>query len=160
MQRYVIVTFLEAVDDGFEFNPQNYPLHVTIIPSFRLNSFAPELENEIATLCSKILAIKTEAEGDEYFGPSKEVHVSTIRMRDDLMKLHTDLKNILAAHHAEFDEPHYMAENYRAHATVQEKKRLNVGDPVIIDRVSVIDKFPNGNPNIRRVLKTIKLSYN
>lgn len=51
-QRYVIITLLEPLKDGDEFLPENYPLHITIVPSFQLEvmdgTLIKKLTNSVA----------------------------------------------------------------------------------------------------------------
>jgi hypothetical protein len=157
MQRYVIISLLENLRDGEEFKPENYPLHITIVPSFRLGRFTSELEQSIVILCAELSPIRALVEGDEYFGPNKEVHVSAIAANDELRKLHDGVAKLLSAAGAEFDEPQYMGGNYRAHATVQPHTRLEPGIVVVIGAITVIDKFPGAKPNLRKPLWTINL---
>lgn len=157
-QRYVIIKLLEKLQDGDEFLPENYPLHITIVPSFQLEGMDDALLGKIKQLCSVSEAFSLVAGEDEFFGPNGEVHVTTIIMNDELKKLHTNLMSILSDAGAIFDEPQYMLENYRAHATVQEAIRLHEGDSITIDNITIIDKLPNGLPSKRKLLKTFIFS--
>jgi 2'-5' RNA ligase len=158
IQRYVIIKLLEKLQDGYEFSPEDYPLHITIVPSFQLENMNDVLLNKIKQLCNNLKAFNLTAGEDEFFGPNKEVHVTTMIMNDELQGLHTSLVSILSDADAIFDEPQYMLENYRAHATVQETIRLHEGDSIALDDITVIDKLPNGLPTKRKLLKTLKLS--
>jgi 2'-5' RNA ligase len=157
-QRYVIIKLMEKLQDGDEFLPENYPLHITIVPSFQLERMDDTLLGKIKQLCNNLKTFSLTAGEDEFFGPNKEVHVTTMIMNDELEELHTSLVSILSDADAIFDEPQYMLENYRAHATIQQAKRLNIGDTVMVSEITIIDKLPNGNPRKRKLLKTIHLS--
>ncbi|AKM80938.1 TPA: hypothetical protein DDX46_04540 [Candidatus Saccharibacteria bacterium] len=157
-QRYVIIKLLKRLQDGDEFLPENYPLHITIVPSFQLERMDDTLLGKIKQLCSNLKTFSLTAGEDEFFGPNREVHVTTMIMNDELQELHTSLVSILSDAHAIFDEPQYILENYRAHATVQEAVRLNKGDSVVFDDITIIDKLPNGSPTKRKLLKTLNFS--
>ncbi len=157
-QRYVIIKLLEQLKDGDEFSPENYPLHITIVPSFQLERMDDVLLGIIKQLCNNFKAFVLTAGEDEFFGPNREVHVTTMIMNDELQELHDSLVSTLSDAGAIFDEPQYMLENYRAHATVQETIRLHEGDSIIVDSITVIDKLPNGLPTKRKILKTLNFS--
>jgi hypothetical protein len=95
------------------------------------------------------------ADEDEYFGADRSIAVTPMKMNRSIRTLHIELANILKNAGAEFDEPQYMFEGYKAHATVQENARLSKGDTVEIDSITIIDKLPSGNPHKRKLLKTI-----
>ncbi len=157
-QRYVIIKLLEQLKDGDEFSPENYPLHITIVPSFQLESMNNSLLKKIEQFCSDFDVFTITAGEDEFFGPSKEVHVTTMIMNDEIRRLHNGLVDILSDAGAIFDEPEYMLENYHAHATVQEAIRLHSSDSVAVENITIIDKLPNGNSGKRKLLKTLHFS--
>ncbi|MBC7546850.1 2'-5' RNA ligase family protein [Candidatus Saccharibacteria bacterium] len=157
-QRYVIIKLLEQLKDGDEFSPDSYPLHITIVPSFQLDSMDDTLLKKIKQLCANFNEFTLTAGEDEFFGPNNEVRVTTMIMNDELRKLHTSLVDVLSDANAIFDEPDYMLEKYRAHATLQESNRLQYGDVATIGSITVIDKLPNGNPGKRKLLKTLHFS--
>src|SRR5690606_35864259 len=157
-QRYVIIKLLEQLKEGDEFSPENYPLHITIVPSFQLERMDDVLLGKIKRLCDNLKAFTLTAGQDEYFGPNREVHVTTMVMNDEIRRLHNRLVGILADAGAIFDEPEYMFKNYHAHATVQRATRLYSNDSVTVEDVTIIDKLPNGNPDKRKLLKTLYLS--
>jgi hypothetical protein len=157
-QRYVIIKLLEQLKDGDEFSPENYPLHITVVPSFQLERMDDVLLGKIRQLCSNFKTFTLIAGEDEFFGANREVHVTTMIMNDNLQELHDSLVSILSDAGATFDEPQYMLENYRAHATVQETIRLHEGDSITISNITIIDKLPNGLPTKRKLLKTLNFS--
>lgn len=79
-------------------------------------------------------------------------------MNNELRQLHKNLVDVLSDAGAIFDEPQYMLDNYRAHATVQESTRLHDGDEITVENITIIDKLPSGNPNNRKLLKTLNFS--
>lgn len=47
-------------------------------------------------------------------------------------------------------------ENYKPHITVRNDNHIRVGDKVIINSLSIIEKEPGGNANMRRIAATIR----
>ncbi len=157
-QRYIIIKLLEQLHDGDEFFPENYPLHITIVPSFQLEHLNDVLLNKIKQLCGRFQAFTLTAGGDELFGPNREARVTTMTMNDKIQELHDSLVSLLSDAGAIFDETQYMSDNYRAHATVRETIRLYKGESIIVDSITVVDKLPDGLPTKRKLLKTLNFS--
>lgn len=156
-QRYLIAYLLEKLEDGYEFDPNEYPLHVTIVPSFILDSIDAKTIKAIQDICANTKTISLTALDDAYFGPNKDIAVSPFATSEPLLFLHTQLSEALKRHGAEFEEEQYMFDAYRAHASVQKSARLRQGDEVTIDSITIIDKFPGSNPDKRRVLERLTL---
>jgi|SRR3990167_5761615 len=156
-QKYVIVIPLERLAVGYEFSPENYPLHITIVPSFQLKDFSKELLNKIELLCSQTSRFEMIAGSDEYFGSDNSILVTEMLMNDKIRDLHNKLVKLVSDAGAIFDEPEYTQTKYRAHSTVQAHNRLTAGDTIIIDEIAIIDKLPNGSANKRRVIHKIKI---
>ncbi len=157
IQKYVIVKFLEPVTDGTEFEAKHWPLHVTLASNFIVDRKAVNLFDELRELASKENPVATTASDDDYFGPQKQVRVTTLTMAPELQALHNRIIALLKTLGATFDEPHYQEAGYRAHATVQVDKRLHKGDAVTIDELTVVDMFPGDDISRRRTMQTFKL---
>jgi len=157
MQKYVIVKFLEPVADGTEFYAKHWPLHVTLASNFVIDRKAVNLFDKLAELASSENSVTTTASEDDYFGPQKQVHVTTLTMTPALQALHNRITALLKSVGATFDEPQYQEDGYRAHATVQISKRLHKGDTITIDEFTVVDMFPDDDIGRRRAMQTFKL---
>lgn len=157
MQKYVLVKFLEDITEGTEFLASKWPLHVTLASNFAVDWEGVDLSNKLAELLTKQEPVKTVAGDDEYFGPSRQIRVTTLEMTPELRSMHDSIVSLLESVGAVFDEPRYIKEGYRAHATVQLNARLRKGDAVTIDELTLVDMFPHDDIDQRKVLKTIKL---
>ncbi len=159
MQKYVVVKFLEPMIEGDEFMATDYwPLHITLVANFTIPFDSTELYDMLARTFKKQPAISVVAGKDELFGANQDIRVTTIEMTPELIDLHSDIVDLLRSNSATFDEPRYVEDGYRAHATVQTKARLHEGDAVQIDELTIVDMFPDNDIQKRRVLKTIKLA--
>lgn len=158
MQKYVLVSLLEKLDEGTEFPATNWPLHVTLASNFIADWESTNLFEKLSTLLANRQPFETAVGDDEYFGPQKQVHVALLNMNAELKSLHHDIIAVLKGAGAIFDEPQYLEAGFRAHATVQANTRLHKGDVVNIDRLTIIDMFPHDDINRRKVLKTIKMA--
>lgn len=158
MQKYVLVSLLERMNEGTEFAATNWPLHVTLASNFVVDREATGLFEELSALLAERKPIVTTAGDDEHFGPQKQVHVTLLKMNEELKSLHNDIIFLLKNVGAVFDEPRYLEEGYRAHATVQSHARLHKGDMVHIDALTIVDMFPHNDISRRKLLETINLS--
>jgi 2'-5' RNA ligase len=158
MQKYVLVKLLEKLDEGAEFPASHWPLHVTLVANFAVDWENTNLYEKLSNVLAQQPPIQVTAGDDEYFGPEGKTTVTVLNMNDELKSLHNNLVSVLKSAKAAFDEPRYLEEGYRAHATVQRDIRLNKGDLVSIDELTIVDIFPHEDINQRKVLQTIKFS--
>ncbi|HEX8389927.1 MAG TPA: 2'-5' RNA ligase family protein [Candidatus Saccharimonadales bacterium] len=158
MQKYVLVKLLEKLDEGTIFLASEWPLHVTLVANFVVDWEATNLYEKLSSLLERHSSIQVTAGDDEYFGPDQSIRVTVLNMNNELKSFHNNLVSVLKNANAVFDEPRFLEEGYRAHATVQRELRLNKSDLVTIDELTIVDMFPEGDINKRKVLQTIKLS--
>ena len=158
MQKYVLIYLLEKLEEGTEFSATNWPLHVTLASNFIVDWDATEFFIKLSDLLTSQKPIETTANTEEYFGPKKQVKVTILDMTPALMTLHTDIIALLKSVGATFDEPHYLEAGFRAHATVQPHACLHKADHVTINELTIVDMFPHGDINQRKLLQTIKFS--
>jgi len=111
---------------------------------------------------TQLLSSRTSAtsvvENDRFFGDQRQVRVALLKKTDDLVKLHQDVIKVLERGGWEPNDPQFAKEGFLPHSTVQKHTRLNKGDEVIFNALTIIDMFPGENPYQRRVIKTIKIS--
>lgn len=159
MQKYCLVKLLEKLDEGAEFTAINYwPLHTTLASNFIVDWESTDLLNKLSDVLSNIKPVSVSAGEDEFFGGERKTQVTVLDMNEELMSLHKQIIKTLKEAGAIFDEPQYNEDGYRAHATVQKGHRLNKGDNLLIDEVTIVDMFPNQDITRRKILKTIKLT--
>jgi hypothetical protein len=101
--------------------------------------------------------MSTYAVSDDLFGPNKDVLVTRLELTSDILLLHNRVVAMLEKSGAKFEYDLILKEAYRPHITVQGDKRIYVGDEIQINSVTIVDKEPNGDKNIRKVLKNIPL---
>lgn len=74
-QKYVLVTFLEDTQDGYEFPSSNWPLHITIASNFTIECTVSELLEKLSIVVGQQKPIEITAGNDEFFGPQKQTRV-------------------------------------------------------------------------------------
>ncbi len=157
-QKWTLIKLLAPASEDTEFFWKNWPLHVTLVGTFAVDWENTGLFEKLSALLTKQKPIEVEAGDDDYFGPQKQIQVTVLEMNPELMFLHKQIIKILKEVGAIFDEPQYNEDGFRAHATVQEAARLHKGDVVNIDEVTIVDMFPHGDGEQRKLLRTIKFS--
>src|SRR5579859_204537 len=95
MQKYVIVKFLEPIADGTEYDAKHWALNVTLASNFVIDREAVGLFDKLTTLTSNESPVTTIAGDDEYFGPQKQVHVTTLAPTPELQALHNHIITLL-----------------------------------------------------------------
>lgn len=158
MQKYVLVTFLEPIAEGTEFTVGNWPLHTTLVSNFVVDLEDKQLVEKLAQLFTQQKSISTVGMQDTHFGPQGQVHVTLLDLVPELASLHHRTVELLKANDAVFDEPQYLEEGFKPHATVQQNGRVNEGDLVAITAVSLVDMFPGGDIRGRKVMQTFTFS--
>lgn len=158
MQKYVIVQFLDNVKPRFEFAGTNWPLHLTMVANFAVTARSDEIVANLKKIVSSQPCFTVTAGPDELFGANKDVLVTTMIMNDKIINLHNNMVAMLQKMDAVFDEPGYNKQGFRAHVTAQLSHRVDVGDDITINSLSLVDMFPNGDIGRRRVIETVMLT--
>ncbi len=156
-QKYAIIQLFENVAEGTEFPASDWPLHSTIADTFTIDWDVPTMVEKLTELLKDHAQATSEVEDDRFFGDNGQIQVTLIKKTDDLVKLHYDVIDLLEQGGWKPNDPQFAKEGFLPHSTVQPHSRLNKGDEVIFNTLSIIDMFPNQDPYQRKVLKTIKI---
>jgi 2'-5' RNA ligase len=156
-QKYAIIQLFENVAEGMEFPASDWPLHSTIADTFAIDWDVTTMVEKLTKLLEGHAQATSEAEDDQFFGDNGQIQVALIKKIDDLVKLHYDVIELLEQGGWKPNDPQFAKEGFLPHSTVQPHSRLNKGDEVIFNTLSIIDMFPNQDPYQRKVLKTIKI---
>ncbi|MBI4033862.1 2'-5' RNA ligase family protein [Candidatus Saccharibacteria bacterium] len=158
-QKWTIVTFLEPVKDSYEFNWRNWPLHITLADTFSINWE----KNDCMTKLEKLLAIqkpiKVSAKNIQLFGePNKKHYVVVLERNTELVSLHNDIIALLKNSGAIFNEPQFIKEGFIPHIAIKDRKNYSQLDLICVSESTIVDMFPNGDGEQRKILKTVKFA--
>jgi len=156
-QKYTIIQLFEDIDDGYEFSSDAWPLHATLVDTFAIDWSVDEMVTHLDDLLSTHSTASSTVIGSDSFGSQKQVQVSLIERTNALMRLHTDVIEALERGGLKLNDPQYARKGFLPHATVQKHAKLNIGDKVNFNAISIVDMFPNKNPYGRKILKTVKI---
>ncbi|SFH05099.1 hypothetical protein SAMN05421678_111111 [Actinopolymorpha cephalotaxi] len=106
---------------------------------------------------SGVTVLAAPAEGEELFGPHKDIPVSVLAPTPGLLALHSRLLGVLTEAGACFEKAEYVGSGYRPHVTITPQRRLQRGEVVVVGSVSLVDLEPGEDTHQRGVLATIPL---
>jgi 2'-5' RNA ligase len=157
VSRLVIVLPLLPLRVGIGFSLQDWPLHLTVAPTFVIGG--DDVDSDIADVVAAVTPTVTEqpsltvrAGSDAGFGHSGKIPVTLIEETAELSRLHQRLLSALLAIGAVFDDPEYAGQGYRPHVTVTRLARVSAGEPMTLRQAAVVDMAPSGDGRLRRVV--------
>ena len=154
-QKYTLVYFITPLKNGVEFHMSNWPLHVTLADTFAMDGNKADIAAKLAELIADIDSARTTALKDTVLGTTPVVLLDkTI----ELQQLHETLANVLEKNGVVFNHPEFIHDGFLPHSTIQGNERLRPGDKILIDNLSLIDMFPSGDWQQRKVLATSRLN--
>lgn len=156
-QKYTIIQLFEDVPEGTQFSSSSWPLHATVVDTFAIDWDMPTMIKHLEELLAAHAGASSVVEDDEFFGPEKQVQVALLRKTEDLVELHHDVIALLEKGGLKLNDPQFAREGFLPHSTVQKHGRLNKGDAVNFNALTIIDMFPDNDPYQRKVIKTIKM---
>ena len=127
MQKYVIVHFIESNNVPHDFNVSEWPLHITLLANFTITSPLGSLIKQLDDFATHIRSFELTVDGEDTFGPNRNVAVSLIKPTIEIIKSHDELARVAISMGAKFDEPKFMNDGFRPHATIQLNSRLKEG---------------------------------
>jgi hypothetical protein len=158
MHRFVVVCPIEPLRVGQRFPVERWPLHVTVIPSFRTRSTFVGIETAIESTPSPALDVRVG--GEEMFGRSGSILVHIVV--DDsgaLAQLHNRLLTTLEDRCGLTpDDPQHFRDGYRSHITATRHARAEPGAIIHLNQLVVVDMEPLGKAANPSVVSTINFA--
>lgn len=156
-QKYTIIQLFEDAPEGTQFSASSWPLHATIADTFAIDWDVSTMIEKLTELLSTHATAASVVEEDRFFGDQGQVQVALLKKTDDVVKLHHDVIECLTQGGWEPNDPQFAKEGFLPYSTVQKHARLNKGDEVTFNALTIIDMFPVGDPYQRKVIKTIRI---
>lgn len=157
-QKYTIIQLLEPVAEGTIYKPADWPLHTTLADIFAIDWSEETLLQNCAQEFQNLKTISTTASDDEWFGENKNIQVTLLEKNAAITELHFALVTFLEKGNVQFNKPEFVRDGFKPHVTTQKDNHLQKGDEVVIDALTIIDMFPDDDPYLRKILKTIPLA--
>jgi 2'-5' RNA ligase len=149
---------MQPMVNNTEFHMTNWPLHFTLADVFAADFDNTDLLKKIGELVAQTNVFQIKPIEDTKLGSSENpVAVTLIEKSDELVSFHYQLVDLLEANGVVFNTPEFTKEGFLPHSTIQDKVRLNIGEQITIKTVSLIDMFPGGDWQQRKVTATFNL---
>jgi hypothetical protein len=156
-QKYAIIQLFEEVPEDTEFFWKNWPLHSTVADVFAIEWEVPIMIEKLTGLLHDHAQATSVAEEDTFFGEDGQTRVTLLKKTVGLVTLHHDVIELLQQGGWVPYNPEFAKDGFLPHSTVQTHARLNRGDVVTFNALSIIDMFPDEDPYQRKVVRTIGL---
>lgn len=148
-QKYCLVYFVGSVGVGDEFVMTDWPLHVTLADIFAIDLKSSNIESKIMALAENLHPVQVVANADAILGTA---HVVMLQKSSELTELHKCIMDLLERNGATFNTPEFTRDGFLPHCTIQPSGRLYAGDELTIDSVALVDMFPGGDWQHRRII--------
>lgn len=158
MSRLVVVLPLQPLTVGDGFSLADWPLHVTVAPTFVVTVALGDVIATVGPLLSTAPDLRVRVGHDEGFGRSGRIPVSVVEPSRELNDLHGRLVAALSGKGAVFDDPEFIGADYRAHVTRTRSARSHPGDLLTLTQAVIVDMEPEGDGRLRRVVWAVPLA--
>lgn len=134
----LICAFVKPLTPGAEF--KLWPLHVTIVPWFRVEISLDRIAKEIGDALTEVQPFEAVVGGEAHFGRNKLVNL--VRQPTPLMEIEKKVRSVLKSHDAWIvDETTKRRRSYRPHVTEQKSERVHEGDSFLVNRFYVVEQL-------------------
>ena len=149
-QKYCLVCFVEPMAVGSGFTMSEWPLHVTLADVFAVDLAGTQIEAKLAAIMAEQTPIIVTADKESTLG---NIPVVLIQRSVELVALHNKVMGLLEQNGAMFNRPGFTREGFLPHCTIQKTGCLNTGQELIINSLALVDMFPRGDWQHRKVIR-------
>lgn len=132
----------------------DWPLHITLADVFAIDRVDTDIDRKLAELVIDLPSFSVAAEKEATLGTADAV---LLHKTPRILELHDRIINLLTANWAIFNTPEFIREDFMPHCTIQKTERLYIGDELHIEAIVLVDMFPAGDWQQRKVLQSFKL---
>lgn len=157
-QKYTIVCFFAAQELGANFSALEWPLHITIIDTFKTDWPVATLIRAVQEVATAIKAFDVLPVAQAFLGVGKDVPVKLIQPNEAIIGLHDKLLALGPDGSFVFNSPEFVGQGFLPHVTDQKDAAVQLGQTYRITNISLVDMFPDGDYLRREVLGTFALN--
>ena len=132
-----------------------WPPHVTLADVFAIDRRNTDIDLKLTSMIQNYRLISITTAKDAKLG---DTEVVLIKENAELNELHTKIVDILEANGAVFNTPAFTRSGFLPHCTVQKSGRVQINEKYGIKQVALVDMFPNGDWQQRKVLGVFDLA--
>lgn len=157
-QKYTIVCFLSPEDIPIEFSASDWPLHATILDTFKTDWSVEDLLRAIKQAVANTTPFNITLIEGAMLGPDKDVPVKLLEQDAHILDLHSTLLELTKPGSFVFNTPEFVGEGFLPHVTDRLDSQVDVGKTYTFASVSLVDMFPNEDPYRRSIIGTVQLN--
>ena len=132
----LICAFVSKQLAGYIF--KDWPMHITIVPWFRLDINSTQLAGQLQGQYAAIDAFSVSVLDEAQFGYKKRKMINLVGA-PELMRLETQTRHLLHGYKAwVVDEADNSSKDFRPHVTAQSSGRVNKGDSFSCDSLYIV----------------------
>lgn len=137
--KFIPAFFLPVVEDGQEFEPGQWPQHVTLFPPME-QAYDPEFGSRLRAQLNQHHPFIVRTAGEELFGPEKNIPVRLLEPSLSLQGVHYLIERAIGEimHDKTYRSP------YNPHVTVEKFDDLPRGVSIFIAGLSIVEKRQGG----------------
>ena len=154
-QKYALVHFISPIAYDTQFSMSDWPLHITIADVFAVDRYEHDLDAKLQLLMTNSSPTTIRAIADGALGVTS---VTFLEVTPQLQQLHDAIVTLLEQNDATFNHPEFTKKGFIPHSTIQDDSRLNVGDNITLDTVTLVDMFPDDDWRQRKVIAHFSVS--
>ncbi|TFD49300.1 hypothetical protein E3T55_11615 [Cryobacterium frigoriphilum] len=139
MKHMVIVAPLEPLTVGESFVVPKFPLHMTLLPPFRVECDWLELSAVVEAIADGTGCLVVDVVGQEGFGPGGGIMVSLVRATDSLLNVHLGLTEALRPLGWTAQEADYNGSGFRPHITGNNEEQVLRGQHFILGEMAIVE---------------------
>lgn len=156
-QKYTIVCFFYPLDAPATFSALDWPLHVTMLDTFKTNWSVVDLLSEVRQVAATTAPFSALPVEQHMLGPNKDVPVKLLQKDAAMLGLHDALLALADKGSLVFNSPEFVGQGFLPHATDQKNGQLELSRTYAITTMSLVDMFPSGDCMQRDIIKTFAL---
>lgn len=142
----LVAAFVSSQEVGTAFSA--WPLHITIVPWFRLPDETRAITEGLAKALSHMVPFEAAGGETAMFGPRKNRPATLIVRPTPFVAIERKIRNYLLKKRAWLvDETTKRHFDFRPHVTVQNEQKLSAGEVFVCDRLYIVEQ-KGGNKEI------------
>lgn len=147
----LICAFVEGMHIQETF--QIWPLHVTILPWFRLADRSDDIAHGLETALHTMHSFEAVMDEQTVIGPRQSRPATLIQLPTPFSEIEHRVRNYFHKKRAWLvDETTKVRREFRPHVTVQGSKDMHTGDTFICDRVYIVEQKGDYKEIVREIL--------
>lgn len=157
MTKYTIVGFAGTANPPQIFNEHDWPLHVTLLDTFKSHWTQDELIGQVEQFAQGSKPFDLFAEKKGLLGPDKDVSVKLLKLDKNLREFHDGLVRLGKVGGFVYNTPDFVASGFVPHITDEKSEQASLNMSYPLTNITLIDMIPGGDKTKRSIVATFKL---